>query len=36
MLRIDTILKLQGYKTTVVNEYKIPEENEIPALIIIM
>ena len=32
---LNTILKLQGYKTTVVNEYKIPEENEIPALIII-
>ncbi len=32
---LNTILNLQGYKTTVVNEYKIPEENEIPALIII-
>ncbi len=32
---LNTILNLQGYKTTVVNEYKIPEKNEIPALIII-
>ena len=32
---LNTILNLQGYKTTVVSEYKIPEGNEIPALIII-
>lgn len=32
---LNTILNLQGYKTTVVNEYKMPEEKDIPALIII-
>lgn len=32
---LNTILNLQGYKTTVVNEYKMPKEKDIPALIII-
>jgi DNA-binding response OmpR family regulator len=32
---LNTILKLQGYETEIVNEYKIPQEDEVPALIIV-
>lgn len=32
---LNTILNLQGYKTEIVNEYKIPQKEEIPALIIL-
>ncbi len=32
---LHTILNLQGYQAQIVNEYKIPEENDIPALIIV-
>lgn len=32
---LNTILNLQGYQTRTVNEYEIPETDEIPALIIV-
>ncbi len=32
---LNTILNLQGYQTEIVNEYKLPSENDLPALIII-
>lgn len=32
---LNTILNLQGYETKIIGEYQIPEENEVPALIII-
>ena len=32
---LNTILKLQGYQTEIINEYKIPDEEEVPALIIV-
>lgn len=32
---LNTILNLQGYKTKIINEYKMPETGEIPALVII-
>lgn len=32
---LNTILKLQGYETEIINEYEIPESREIPALIIV-
>ena len=32
---LNTILNLQGYKTKIINEYKMPENGEIPALVII-
>lgn len=32
---LNTILNLQGYQTQIINEYNLPQENEIPALIII-
>lgn len=32
---LNTILNLQGYKTEIINEYKIPEGNDVPALIIV-
>ncbi len=32
---LNTILNLQGYKTEIVNEYKIPQEDDVPALIIV-
>ncbi len=32
---LNTILNLQGYKTKILNEYSLPSEEEIPALIII-
>lgn len=32
---LNTILNLQGYQTQIINEYELPENNEIPALIII-
>ena len=32
---LSTILNLQGYKTQIISEYKIPKNNDIPALIII-
>lgn len=32
---LNTILNLQGYKTKIINEYKMPENDEIPALVII-
>ncbi len=32
---LNTILNLQGYKTEIINEYTIPQTNEIPALIIV-
>ena len=32
---LNTILKLQGYDTEIINHYDIPEEKEIPALIIV-
>ncbi|MBQ8460344.1 diguanylate cyclase [bacterium] len=32
---LNTILNLQGYNTEIINEYSIPKNNEIPALIII-
>lgn len=32
---LNTILNLQGYKTEIINEYTIPQTDEIPALIIV-
>ena len=32
---LNTILKLQGYQTEIINEYAIPEDSEMPALFII-
>ena len=32
---LNTILNLQGYKTEIINEYTIPQADEIPALIIV-
>ncbi len=32
---LNTILNLQGYQTQIINEYNLPQEDEIPALIII-
>ena len=32
---LNTILKLQGYETEIVNNYKMPKKNNLPALIII-
>lgn len=32
---LNTILNLQGYQTQIIQEYKIPTEHEIPALIIV-
>lgn len=32
---LNTILNLQGYNTKIINEYNMPEESEIPALIIV-
>ena len=32
---LNTILNLQGYQTKIVNEYAIPEDEEIPALIVV-
>jgi CheY-like chemotaxis protein len=32
---LNTILKLQGYDTEIINHYDLPEEKEIPALIIV-
>lgn len=32
---LNTILNLQGYQTEIINEYKIPQEKNIPALIIV-
>ena len=32
---LNTILNLQGYTTEIINEYKIPEDDTIPALIIV-
>lgn len=32
---LNTILNLQGYQTKIINEYKLPEESDIPALIIV-
>jgi DNA-binding response OmpR family regulator len=32
---LNTILNLQGYQTEIINEYKLPAEEDIPALIIV-
>jgi len=32
---LNTILNIQGYETKIINDYSIPQDNEIPALIIV-
>lgn len=32
---LNTILNLQGYQTKIINEYQIPEDSDVPALIVV-